>query len=311
MELQNIANSSFPSISSTDVSFLNHSEITSLETDQSNLFFEIQQAIGDRDYEEVLKLTDQIDDQERFQVFHFHILSLQAFCLSMLGRHTEALALSTYALENVDLGMEEIRERVKEYEVHLIEELSWSQEMVEQFVKEIRESFDELMTSLTRQILIDRGLIKLQLNQKELAIEDFKEAVDLESLDSIFFFKLLERKLDAQILPLERGSDEMIQSCILRGDYERALEILSKESPCSCRFFEQAICCALLGEYEDAYRYYEFMDLTTSFQDDYPPMLAIIHYLEGDVEKAREVLKNGPLPEGFMNYELLFNIDTF
>jgi tetratricopeptide (TPR) repeat protein len=276
-------------------------------------------------YETVLDLLDQLDESYGLMLlneldefcmpcsYNLSILPLKALCLHMLGKHNEALLLL-----NQVLNEEEIENNVKEWMERVVDDCKnrgLSQKKIDSIFAHLGTIWDEQMhkrlIQSTQPILLLRGFIEWSLNQKEQAIVDFQNTAKTTNIDKIFFFKLLEKKLGVRLLPLEptpSSSDSSdatftLETYILQGKYENAIDFLSNES---YEAHDQiALCYVLMGQYEEAQKCFEKIDLsTTSDREDYLPIPAILHFLNGDLEHARQELSRTQ----YLNLLLLFNL---
>ncbi len=280
--------------------------VSTEEEFHEHLHVHLEEALDAEQYEKALRIIDQINDfLDKYGIenirdlphnfphdFEVQILSGQSYCLKELGRLKEAYFFATEAIEKFPPLLEKAKEEALASIMEMVDIPSeeWPSTLPAFIDKTINESFAEIQ----RDLLVDRGFLALASNQKELAIDDFREAARCEcdnsdkSEDPEFLFRVLEKALGTQIAPFKNCEKEIV--LLLQESY------LDQE-----KRYQLLMCYALLGQHDKALEWYEKIE-----QDNFPPEVPFfLAYLNGDMETARKEIEHCPDKD----YKLIINHD--
>jgi len=262
--------------------------ISTEEEFQEQLQIQLEEAIDTEQYEKALGILDQIknipDEYSHDIPGYSEIgkLNIKSYCLKKLGRLEEAYFFATEALSKVpSLG-----EKAKEAFLSFLRENSaipseGDVSFLDLFISKI---IDQQVAELHRDLLLERGFLSLALNQKELAIDDFRAAASCacddqdKCYDPEFLFRVLEKALGTQIAPTKDYEKEI--ATLLQEDY------LHEEER-----YQLVMYYALLGQHDKAVEWYERIEAIDNFPSE---VLFFLAYLKGDMETAREELEHCP-----------------
>ncbi len=269
------------------------STIEDIEDILEDLWIQLDEAEEAGQYEKALQLIDQIIATTRDPLHSLSLEEWKSYFLKKLGRLEEAYLLITEALEKIPSYAEKAKVALKEEFLALVRDLIKDEPDKafliedEEFLIEldllINEAVNEELAQIQRDLLMERGFLALALNQKELAIIDFRKAAHCECDDWIsddpeFLFRVLEKALGAQIAPFK--------------DYEKEITtLLEKNLLLDEEWYQLTMYCALLGQHDKAQEWYEKIKNTDDFPSEIPFFLA---YLRGDMEAARKELDRCP-----------------
>lgn len=263
---------------------------------QEDLKLQLIEAINHEQYETALRIIDQIKDESNDAIYGMAMfseigkLSLKSHLLKKLGRLEEAYFFITEALA----GLPSLNQKMREEYLALHEKTFPGSASEDSYVIDpfMSKAIDRQTAEIEREFLLRRGFIALALNQKELAVADFKKAAHLDCGDDDnyhdpeFLFRTLEKVFGEQIAPIK--------------DYEKEIAALLQENYLyEEERYQLVMYYALLGQHDKALEWYEKIESKSDFPNEAPFLLA---YLRGDKESAEKELEKCP-----DDYKLIIN----
>jgi tetratricopeptide (TPR) repeat protein len=237
----------------------------------------------------------------------------------MKGQFSEAKAYFLALMKNpeaiklCDSGFEHLKTTLNEA-IELAHEMGWVERNTERY-----------QNLLEKEHLLYRGFLTLSIGAREEAIQDLKSSIEplffsnesqadswnryraSEAIEASFFFKILEQKLEVQLLPTpQSGGESDAMSLFLSSRYEEALALIDnrrvQDSESDDPLFDQArwledryqrstdlaikgASLALLGRYSEALDCFEQNSSDFGYEGEIMTTLTYFH--QGNLKAAR------------------------